>query len=78
MELFRQEYWQPELFTHMNLGQWQEAGSKTMWQYALDRAKKLIKEHSYQIDPDKKKELDKIYEAAKKDAKLEDSFRIKV
>ena len=76
MQLFRQEYWMPELFTHMNLGQWQEAGSKSMWQYAIDRAKKLITGHTYQIDDDKKKELDKIYEAAKKDKKLEDSFKI--
>ncbi|MCL5073135.1 MAG: trimethylamine methyltransferase family protein [Actinobacteria bacterium] len=76
MQFFRQEYWMPTLFEHMNLGQWQEMGSKSMWQYAVDRAKKLITSHTYQIDPDKKKELDKIYEAAKKDSKLEDSFRI--
>ena len=60
----------------MNLGQWQEAGSKSLWQYAIDRAKKLIAGHTYQIDPDKKKELDRIYDAAKKDKKLEDSFKI--
>ncbi len=76
MQLFRQEYWMPELFTHMNLGQWQEAGSKTMWQYAIDRAKKLISNHTYQIDADRKKELDKIYAAAINDRKLEDSFKI--
>lgn len=76
MQLFRQEYWMPVLFEHMNLGQWQEMGSKSMWQYAVERAKKLISAHTYQIEPDKKKELDRIYEVAKKDSKLEDSFRI--
>lgn len=74
IENFRAEYWQPELFIHSNIGQWKEMGSKSIRQCANEKAKKLIKEHSYQIDEDKKKELDKIYEVAKKDKKLEHSF----
>lgn len=70
IELFREEYWQPELFIHSNLGQWQEMGSKTMWDYARERTKKLISEHTYMIDEDKKKELDRILEVAKKDRQL--------
>ncbi len=72
---FRTEYWQPELFIHSNLGQWKEMGSKSLRQYANEKAKKLIKEHSYQIDEDKKKELDKIFGKAKNDNKLIDSFK---
>ncbi|MBA7538516.1 hypothetical protein ES705_30792 [subsurface metagenome] len=74
IENFRSEYWQPELFIHSNIGQWKEMGSKSIRQCANEKAKKLIKEHSYRIDEDKKKELDKIYEVAKKDKKLEHSF----
>lgn len=70
MDLFRSEYWQPELFGHANLAQWQEMGSKSLWDYANAKAKKLIKEHTYMIDADKKKELDRILEIAKKDTKL--------
>ena len=75
MDLFRTEYWQPDLFIHSNLGQWQEMGSKSMWDYANERAKKLIAGHSYAIEADKKKELDKILEAAKNDRKLIDAYK---
>ena len=70
LDLFRTEYWQPELFGHTNLGQWQEMSSRSLWDYANAKVKKLIKEHDYQIDPEIKKELDRILETAKKDGKL--------
>jgi trimethylamine--corrinoid protein Co-methyltransferase len=73
-ELFRKEYWDPQLFTHTNLGQWQQMGSKSMRQYAVDRAKKLIARHEYRADEAVCRELGKIYERAKNDKKLEDSY----
>ena len=78
IEMFKDEYWIPDLFEHSNLGQWQEMGSKPLWQYAIDRAKKIISEHSFQIDEDKKKELDRIYEVAKEDQELKDSFKVHI
>lgn len=75
IENFRKEYWQPELFSHSNLGQWKEMGAKSLYQYANERTKKLISEHDYKIDEDKKRELDKIFEKAKNDQKLIDSFK---
>jgi len=74
-ENFRKEYWEPELFTHSNLGQWKEMGSKSIRQHANEIAKKKIREHTYRIDEDIKKELDKIYEQAKNDKKLMDSYK---
>jgi len=74
-EYFREEYWIPELFSHSNLGQWREMGSKSILQYANETAKKKIKEHEYHIDSDKKKELDKIYDRAFNDEELKDSFK---
>ncbi len=77
-ENFRKEYWEPRLFNHSNLGQWQEMGSKSAWQRTTEIVKKTIREHEYRIDDDVKKELDRIYEKAKKDKKLEDSFKFNI
>jgi len=72
---FRKEYWEPELFVHSNLGQWKEMGAKSIIQWARELKKKKINEHTYCIDKDIKKELDKIYEHAKNDEQLEDSYK---
>ncbi len=77
LENFRKEYWEPQLFVHTNLGQWMEMGSKSVRQYAREMARKKIKEHTYATDKDTKKELDKIYNRAMKDEKLEDSFKFR-
>jgi hypothetical protein len=52
-------------------------GSKTVRQYARELVKKKIKEHTYRINDDVKKELDKIWDRAKKDKDLEDSFKFR-
>ena len=52
-------------------------GAKSVWQNARDLVKKKIKEHTYKIDDDVKKELDKIWEHAKQDKELEDSFKFR-
>ena len=72
---FRKEQWEPALFLHSNLGQWREMGSKSTRQLANEIAKKKIQNHTYMIDADRKKELDKIYERALKDEKLMDSYK---
>ncbi|MCK5094281.1 MAG: trimethylamine methyltransferase family protein, partial [Spirochaetes bacterium] len=77
-ERFRDEYWEPELFIHSNLGQWREMGSKSLWQYANKIVKEKISEHEYRVDDDVKKELNKIYEYAKNDKQLEDSFKFNI
>jgi trimethylamine--corrinoid protein Co-methyltransferase len=74
-ENFRKEYWEPELFTHTNLGQWKEMGSKSIWTWANETAKKKMKEHTYRAEDAVRKELDRIYERAKTDRQLEDSFK---
>lgn len=74
-ENFKKEYWEPELFIHSNLGQWKEMGSKTIWEYANEIVRRKIEEHTYRIEDEVGKELDKIYERAKRDTQLEDSFK---
>jgi trimethylamine:corrinoid methyltransferase-like protein len=68
----------PRLFEHSNIGQWIELGSKSIRQHARDIARKLIAEHSYEIDRDVKKELDKIYERATRDKALEKSLTLQI
>ena len=75
-ENFKKEYWEPELFIHSNLGQWKEMGSKTVWEYANKMVRKKIGEHTYRVEDDVRKELEKIYESAKRDKQLEDSFKL--
>jgi trimethylamine:corrinoid methyltransferase-like protein len=74
LENFKKEYWEPELFIHSNLGQWREMGSKSIKQMANEIAKKRIQEHSYRIDEDKRREMEKILERAKSDEKLMKSY----
>jgi trimethylamine--corrinoid protein Co-methyltransferase len=71
---FRDEYWEPALFTHSNLGQWIEMGRKSIREYARELVKKKIKEHTYRIDRQVKRELDDIYECAVGDERLKKSF----
>ena len=71
---FRKEYWDPQLFTHSNLGQWINSGSKPLSHYANELAKRKISEYSYQVDKNIKKELDKIYEHAKNNQKLKELY----
>ena len=71
---FRKEYWEPELFTHSNLGQWIKSGSKSLSYYANELAKKKISNYCYQLDENIKKELDKIYENAVNNQKLKELY----
>ena len=73
---YRSYYWDPPLFTHSNLGQWKEMGSRSLFQCANDRAKKLLREHTYEIEPERKRELDRIYGVAERDEKLAKSRQI--
>jgi trimethylamine--corrinoid protein Co-methyltransferase len=77
-KFYKSHYWDPPLFTHSNLGQWQEMGSKSLYRLANERAKKLLKEHSYQIEPEKKRELDRIFAVAQKDQELARSREVAV
>lgn len=73
---FKEYMWDPKLFIHENLGQWTDGGSKTLYERANMVVKEILLKHKYELDPGIKKELDKMYEIAVKDKKLEESFRI--
>ena len=64
---FKKTLWNPEVFIHPTLKQWTERGSKGPVQIAREIALKKILDHTYRIDEDKQKELNKIFERARKD-----------
>ena len=45
-------------------------------EYANEMARKKIEQHTYRVEENVKKELDKIYTRAEKDEQLEDSFKL--
>ena len=61
---FKKCLWDPEIFTHPTLNQWQERDSKSPATIAKEIALLKIKSNSYRIDELVKKELDRIYERA--------------
>ena len=73
-QMFRSEYWYPDLFTHTNINQWRLKGSRNIRDIAGEKAKKLIAQHIYTADADVRKELNKIYKTAENDIQLKDSF----
>ena len=67
LDHFRQATWDPSLFVHSTLGQWQKKGRPELFQQARQIAKKRIAQHVYHIDADIQRELDKIYARAAQD-----------
>jgi len=65
LENFRSIYWYPELFEHSMLAQWKEKGEPDMRERIRNCIRERIARHRFELDPDKKKALDGIYESAK-------------
>ena len=64
---FRRDLWDPEIFIHPTLIQWQERGSKGPAQIAWEIAKKKIQNHTYTAEKEVRRELEKIYLRAQKE-----------
>lgn len=64
---FRRDLWDPDVFVHPTLIQWQERGSKTSATIAWEIAQEKIKNHTYRADKDVCKELNRIYARAEKE-----------
>ena len=64
---FRRDLWDPEIFIHPTLIQWQERGSKGTAQIAWEIAKKKIQDHTYTAEKEVRKELEKISLRAQKE-----------
>ena len=64
---FRKDLWDPDIFTHSTLIQWNERGSKSPSAVAWEIAQGKIKNHSYHADELVCRELERIYKRAEKD-----------
>jgi len=64
---FRKNLWNPTLFLHSSLNQWIEDGAKSTIDLAKEIAFERIRNHAYRANDDVKKELEIIYERAKRE-----------
>jgi trimethylamine:corrinoid methyltransferase-like protein len=64
---FREEVWDPLVFTNETLAQWESEGSPSVVQRAARVARKRIDQHSYRPDKSVQKDLDRVMRIAEKD-----------
>lgn len=64
---FREELWDPRLFTHEGFDAWTAAGGVELVERAAKIAEEKISQNDYKPDGDVRKELDRILEIAEKD-----------
>ncbi|MBI3946205.1 MAG: trimethylamine methyltransferase family protein [Armatimonadetes bacterium] len=60
----RTAFWMPELFEHLMLGPWREAGSLSVREKARALARKRIAAHRYALPAEVQREFDRIWRAA--------------
>ncbi|MCL5771589.1 MAG: trimethylamine methyltransferase family protein [Actinobacteria bacterium] len=72
---YKKLLWEPKLFIHNSLGQWEQSGKQSLYARANKMVKDILDKHNYEIETNIKKELDKIYKIASKDKILENSFK---
>jgi len=58
-------YWHPKLFERQFLAQWKGSGAETIRRKARAEIRKLLSQHDYELEPELRKELDKILVRAK-------------
>ena len=65
---YRGATWEPDLFTHTTLRQWQERGASDVAARAREMARQRIAQHEYLLDADKRRDLEAIYQRAASEA----------
>lgn len=68
LEHYRRATWDPALFTHSTMRQWLDKGMPDLIGQARKIARKRIAEHDYRLDSAIRRELDRIYARAARDA----------
>ncbi|MCM8805692.1 MAG: trimethylamine methyltransferase family protein [Candidatus Omnitrophica bacterium] len=62
----RTQFFNSDIFSNETLAIWKRNGKKSIQDRAREKAHQLLKSHNFQRDPVQQKELDKIWEKAKK------------
>ncbi|MCM8818930.1 MAG: trimethylamine methyltransferase family protein, partial [Candidatus Omnitrophica bacterium] len=65
---YRDTYWIPDLFEHEPLGSW-KVNKKSVREKAYELYKSKIKEYCYELEQEKRIEIEKIYNYAKSQLK---------
>ena len=67
VENFRELLWEPRLFENFSIDRWRELGAKPVLERARAIAREKIAGHDFDLEPDKQRALENIYQRAKKD-----------
>ena len=63
---YRTAFWEPELFDHRMMQTWQADGGETIRERAREIARRRIAAHDFAMPDDVQRDLDAIYERAKR------------
>jgi trimethylamine--corrinoid protein Co-methyltransferase len=64
---YREATWEPGLFIHTSLRQWEERGCQILADRARAIARQRIADHGYELDPEVQRDLEAIYRRAAQD-----------
>jgi trimethylamine--corrinoid protein Co-methyltransferase len=64
LDSFRGVYWNPRMFRHAMLQEWQARGEREAWQEARSIIRQRLAAPGYELERGKSRELDRIYERA--------------
>lgn len=70
VNLHRSVYWYPRVLNRKSLRTWQNAGSPKDKERVKEIVREKIKSHEYLIEPELRKEIEKMYKRAEKDCEL--------
>jgi trimethylamine:corrinoid methyltransferase-like protein len=65
LDAYREVYWHPSLFERQFLAGWEGEGAKTIRQRTHAMIRELLSEHEYELEPELRRELDKILAKAR-------------
>ncbi|MCM8822956.1 MAG: trimethylamine methyltransferase family protein [Candidatus Omnitrophica bacterium] len=66
VENFRKQFFESEIFSNETFSSWDSGGRKRLVDKTREKALKLLKQHNFERDKNQQKELDRIWEKAKK------------
>jgi trimethylamine--corrinoid protein Co-methyltransferase len=72
---FRGEYWDPGFFDRAPVNTWLAEGGRTLEERARDVVEQRVAAHSYRLQDDRRREIDRIYHRAAHDEALAASYR---
>jgi len=66
-KLYRQTYWRPRLFWRGMVNEWRASGAPDLRTRAKDMVRRHLAQHQYELEPDLRRAVDRIYAAAERE-----------